>query len=227
MNNYFDTETAPEPDEILESMKPEFSAPANYKDPEKIAANIADQEAKWKERAALSPMSGRIVAFAVAKDDGTAIAEASLDPGDEKGLLENIWDSLTQHTAYTETVLGWNILGFDLPFVLKRSWKLGVKVPRSTLSYNFGRAKFNRRFVDMMDFWTCGSQERFTRLDTALKFFGLDGKVDLGDELFYQTYARDPELAMSYLRRDVLGLVELEKHINVSASLTDIQPPVS
>lgn len=224
MNLFIDTETAPEPDEVLESMKPEFSAPANYKDPEKIAANIAEQEAKWKEKAALSPMTGRIVAFAVARDNGAAIGEASLDPRDEKELLQEAWGAITEHSAYTNTILGWNILGFDLPFMLKRSWKLGVEVPKTTISYSFGRAKFNRRFIDMMEFWTCGTQERFTRLDNALKFFGLDGKVDLGDELFYQTYARDPELAMNYLNRDVDGLVELEQRIRASACAVDIKP---
>ena len=223
-NLYFDIETSPESDEILDAMQPEFSAPSNYKDPEKIAAAIAEKAAEWKSKAALSPLIGKVVAVGILQEYGDTLMLHGTDDGDEKGILEETWAALSEHGAFTKPIIGWNIDGFDLPFILKRSWKLGVKVPQTAIAYSYGRAKFNSRFIDMMQFWTCGSQERFTKLDAALKFFGFDGKVDLGDELFYQTYARDKDLALSYLDRDVKGLRDLEQVLNVCGCATDIKP---
>src|SRR5688572_8585619 len=61
----FDIETAPLPDEQIAPFVPEFSAPSNYKDPEKIKAYIEGEKVKWLEQAALSPLTGRVVAIGI------------------------------------------------------------------------------------------------------------------------------------------------------------------
>lgn len=219
---YIDIETKPEDEEVLNRIKPDFKAPSNYKDAAKIAAAIEEKESEWRSKAALSPLTGCVAAVGIQLGhEGDPIL---LHGDDEKGILEQTWGYITDHRAYTEPVLGWNIAGFDLPFLLKRSWKLGVKVPPSTITFSNGRASLNRTFIDLMTFWQCGNySEKFTSLNKALAFFGLASKVDLGGELYYQTYARCPELALKYLARDITALRDLENILNVASLDTSKQ----
>ena len=59
---FFDIETGPDGQSASAQM-PEFSAPSNWKDPEKIAAKIADQEETWWEKLALNPLTGETPAI--------------------------------------------------------------------------------------------------------------------------------------------------------------------
>jgi len=67
-NLYFDIETGAAPD--AEKFKPEFEAPGNIKDPVKIAAAIQDKENEWRDRLALSAITGQVL-FCGFHDDGS------------------------------------------------------------------------------------------------------------------------------------------------------------
>ena len=65
MNIVFNIETAGLPkDEILHLM-PEFTAPSNYKDSEKIQAWKAKKQEDWFLDASSSALSGKILAIAI------------------------------------------------------------------------------------------------------------------------------------------------------------------
>ncbi len=64
MSTYiFDIETGPRSRAELAECVPTFEAPANWKDPEKIAAYVAQKEAEWFQSAALSALTGRVLAI--------------------------------------------------------------------------------------------------------------------------------------------------------------------
>jgi hypothetical protein len=195
---FLDIETAPLPAEEIEDFAPEFTAPANYKDPEKIAANIAEQKLAWVERGALSPLTGRVLAIGLMEAGSD---EVTIHHGeDERALLQALLEDAGDFTA--GPLVGWNIRGFDLPFLSRRLWRHGMKPPRWwTARPGWGKEPL---VMDLMEDWKCGDYKAaHTKLDHAAKFLGLAGKTGAHAKDFGKLYAEDLEAALAYLRRDV------------------------
>mgnify|MGYP000920270395 CR=1 FL=1 len=197
-----DIETAALPLEQIQHLKPAFAAPSNYKDPVKIADNIAEQERKWLENAALSPLTGRVLVIGV-KPFGEA---PQVLEGEERDILAEFWRMMGYAGQYDQWY-GHNIHGFDIPFLVRRSWLHGVPVPMQTLFGDRGYVNA-RRLIDTMVAFQCGNRaDGFVSLDTVARFFGLPGKTeDIGAQ-FGEVYATDRERALSYHIRD-LEIVE-------------------
>jgi len=124
---FFDIETeANKP--VLELM-PEPQVPANYKDPEKIAAYIAEKKLELADKAALDPDYGRIVAISYQYGWDSSVKNSWLvrDSDTEVKALKDFWNVFK--FAANGYSCGYNIIGFDLPYLLRRSMDLGVKVP--------------------------------------------------------------------------------------------------
>jgi len=121
---FFDIETEANPDAIQFIDEP--TAPANYKDADKIAAYIAEKKAELIEKAALDADYGRIVAIGLKQDDNPIGSWLTNGPeiGDEEDALIWFWDLLKTHNGRS---CGYNIIGFDLPYIMRRSFDLGIK----------------------------------------------------------------------------------------------------
>ena len=116
-----DIETAglPNAADFLEPVTPD----ARMKDPEKIAADIAAKTAARLEKLALDWNVGRIMAigwwmeqredYVVCRDEHT-----------ERVALAACW-----HHCKHRTIVGFNIKGFDLKYMIQRSRYLGVPHP--------------------------------------------------------------------------------------------------
>jgi len=133
---YCDIETAP----IAEAAAylPPQEAPSNYKDPEKIAAYIADAQARALAKAALDPGLLRIVAIAAQVDHDAAQVWLCPDVESERTALARLWRLATQATAQGGLLVGYNLLAFDLPAIITRSWLLGVQ-PAFTSLRRYGQ----------------------------------------------------------------------------------------
>src|SRR3989339_1694868 len=75
------------------------------------------------ETTGLNPIKDRITAIGVKNGFG---ADALIDE-DEKYILENFWEMVRHKGPYLRLV-GFNCLSFDMPFIMIRSFKHGVKV---------------------------------------------------------------------------------------------------
>lgn len=207
MNTRFslDIETAAQPLENIIHLRPLFEAPSNWKDPDKIAEKIAEQQRAWYEKAALSPISGRVLVIGV-KQFGPGL-KPTLFEGDEAKMLHDFWQFVNAERSFDQ-YFGHHLHGFDLPFLIKRSWLHGIRVPTEVIFDGAGRYINDRRFVDTMIAFQCGDRRAdFVSLDTVAKFFGLPGKTeDIGAQ-FSTIYATERDRALSYLFRD-LDLVE-------------------
>ena len=179
-----DIETAPLAESEL--IFPEFSAPSNYKDAEKIAANIAEQRIKFVERAALSATSGKILAIGV-MDPITNDARFYHGEDEHKLLQEFLLTEDARH------FIGHNLVGFDLPFMKRRYWKHGLWL----------NVKLDRReHFDTMIEYSCGNREDRISLDGLAKFLGQGEKNGSGKD-FAAIYRRNPEAALAYLHNDL------------------------
>jgi hypothetical protein len=118
---------------------------------------------------------------------------------DEEAVLRQFWDIFLSLNGSGAKMVGFNIFGFDLPFILKRSWCHGVMVPTNIWSYG---NKFCETFVDLMFAWKCGSFKDFISLDSLARFLGVGEKVGSGEK-FWKLWQTNQGAALEYLLNDV------------------------
>lgn len=190
----FDIETRPRPHAELASMIPKFSAPSNYKDVDKISANIAEQTEKWIEKAALSPLSGEIICIGVIDDGEFACLDGH---GSEKELLEN-WLHFVKERPH-HTFIGWNIFGFDIDFLHKRALYHSVK---SCYSHSFDCYRQDR-WIDLEHIWNGYNRNEHTSLNTVSRFLKVGEKTGEGKD-FAALWDKEKGAALAYLKTDCL-----------------------
>lgn len=129
----------------------------------------ANHKATWLEKAALSPITGRCLLIGIRVGDGKIF----LDNADEAEMLGTFWSSVEDWLDRKLPIIGHNSNGFDLPFVVRRSWQLGVPVPREVRQGCY----WNPLFMDTMEVWNCGARD-FVKLNLLGQFFGVGQKTE-------------------------------------------------
>lgn len=119
----FDIETAPLA-EAAEYIEP-AEAPANYKDPVKIAEYIASKTAEQIDKCGLDVDLCRVVALGFWIEGTEEPLALTLEQSSEADLLRTFWTMV----ATGHHLVGFNCLGFDLPVLLRRSLYLGITTP--------------------------------------------------------------------------------------------------
>ena len=159
----------------------------NTKDPAKRAEKLAEIKAAYEktladegatreahkaefiDRAALSALTCQIVAIGLKSEKGCKILA-----GDEVEIIKAFWKLYGNAVAQKRRMIGHNILGFDLPVLVRRSYILGIDVPPGLLVN--GRF-WSDTFCDTMQVWGCGSRD-FIGLDVLSRVLGGPGKPD-------------------------------------------------
>jgi len=196
---YFDIETSPLPETDIAHLAPKFEAPANYKDPDKIAANLAEQKAAWLLRGALSPLTGTVVAIGVIQSGQIFPMLASDEGQNESILIARFWE-LYRAERERSLFIGFNIKRFDLPFLIKRSWKIGLPLPLGIWAHRY----FSDDFLDLLEVWQLSNREERISLDSLCKYLGVGAKSGSGADF----YKLPVEQQREYLTSD-LKLTEL------------------
>ena len=204
----------------------------NLKDPAKIQAKIDEaefahsqavqfyqtdciklEEAYWNktiERAPLCPNLGRVLAIGIGLADGTNHYLCLNDATDanEAGMLDQWWcEFYLPAIKMGYEMIGHNIHDFDVPFLVRRSWMLGVDVPTSVWHGRY----LTGHFIDTIHQWKCGSKMSEMTKDAGLddlgRFLGLGGKTEgMNGGDFHRLYfgtVEERNQAMHYLANDV------------------------
>ena len=200
----FDIETGPLPEVELAVLVPPFD-PAevktgNIKDPDKIAAKLAEAEANHRrdffDRAALDPLTGRVVAVGLLYPDSGEFVVLGDD--DEAATLREFWNVCRGQQGRINQLVGFNTHLFDLPFLIRRSWKHRVAVP-----FGIRRGRYwSDEMVDLRDGWQLGDRMAKGSLDVIAKHLGVGAKNGNG-KAFAELWASDRAQAVAYLRNDV------------------------
>ena len=200
----FDIETGPLPESELAVLLPPFD-PAevktgNLKDEAKIAAKLAEAEANHRrdffDRAALDPLTGRVVAVGLLYPDSGEFHVIGHD--DEAATLREFWDVCRGQQGRINQMVGFNTHLFDLPFLIRRSWKHRVPVP-----FGIRRGRYwSDEMVDLRDGWQLGDRMAKGSLDVIAKHLGVGAKNGDG-KAFAELWASDRAQAVAYLRNDV------------------------
>lgn len=225
----FDIETGPIPDDELRQFIPEFVAPphpgtfdersvwvGNLKDPVKIRekieaasvehanaiaeyeSSVAVQQVKhfenYKAEAALSPITGRVLAIGIYPLESEPIV---FGDDDEAALLARFWKAWID--SFGEWA-GWSIFYFDLPFLIRRSWKHGVGVPEIRIS---NARYWSPKFIDLAERFALGVFKGTVKLDVAARFLGVGAKNGNGAD-FAGLWESDRNAAIAYLLNDLM-----------------------
>jgi 3'-5' exonuclease len=196
----FDIETgALDEETLLEQFVPktreEFVGAQRWK-PETIDAKYSEYLVKAQsdfiQKAALDPTTGQVLAIGLKSDKGMSI----LDSVNEEKLLLDFWGKVRKWEAEGRSLVGHNCIGFDMPFLMRRSWILGIDFPVKLTIVK-----------DTMKVWSCGAYNEWISLDRLGKALGLGGKMegmDGGDfARLWNGTPEEHEQAKAYLIHDL------------------------
>jgi len=167
---------------------------------------VAEGRATWlndaRDKAALSPVTGQLLAIGYLSINTHASVLDYITPVcTEAGLLQRFWKQYTKCRNSGRIMVGHNIIGFDIPFFVGRSWLLGIDVPETV--FERGRYIDSRTFVDTMLRFACGSRN-WTGLGTLAEAMGVGGKPDGVDgSMFGELFKTDQQAALAYLQNDL------------------------
>lgn len=190
---FFDIETLANPAAL--ALLPEPKPAKNLKDPEKIAADIAAKKAEQIAQAALDPDTAQIcsIGFATLEIPARAVM---LHEMSEVAMLETFWSEMAACRGFC---CGYNILSFDLPFIMRRSMALGVKPSGIPNLAKYRTSPITDLFGILYNFAPGKG------LKTVAKLYGLDNSdsdVD-GSQIAELWAAQEYDKIRSYQLRDV------------------------
>ena len=214
----FDIETGPLSEEQIRKIAPAFKESGVKtgnlgleKQLEKIALEKTKHISKIVSSAALNAEYGQVLAIGILDEEGPFILMANKTTS-ESDILAKFWDmALKDFQKGLTTWAGHNILGFDLPFLLRRSIIVGVSVP-SFLRPKLGGRYWPDFWLDTMEVWKAGDYRATISLDRFCKASGLEGKNGSGEH-FAQMFKEDPDKAIEYLENDLLITHDLAERV--------------
>jgi len=196
----YDIETGPLPLENIEAFLPKREAPTNYGE-EAAAKYVARHRKKDIEKAALSAMTGKVLAIGyLHPDDQLEILECDAD---EATLLRAFWAYFTRDVIHQRIhTFGFNNLDFDLPFLLTRSQTLDVleTVPPEVLNYHKFRY-YSDHHHDIRNL-LFGELAKAS-LGTVANFFGTKHQKSGQGKDFAELWATNKQAAREYCANDI------------------------
>jgi DNA polymerase elongation subunit (family B) len=202
----FDIETIPQDEAKLLALAPEFTAPANLKDPAKIEAAIARKRADYLADAALNWKSAEVVLIGAGDDTGIQ----SFTADTEKELIERFLWLLGRALADGVVAGGHNVKGFDLPMLVNRARVHGLRVPSSVVSFYRGRPTWFEGIFDTLEMLSFGRAFEGNGVEEVARVFGLPPKLGHGGD-FPMLWRADRAGAIAYNRRDVEIEIEIAR----------------
>jgi hypothetical protein len=115
------------------------------------------------------------------------------------------------NSACDEAIVTFNGHRFDLPYLIRRCWKLGVKIS-NTIQGPFRTP----RFIDLYEQWQCFDRQESISLDKLSGFLGVGEKSGSGKD-FAALFASDRSAALAYLANDLKLTADCYHKMNPSA----------
>lgn len=191
------------------------SAPAHYKDPEKIAAYVKEKQAEQITRAALYPWTARVIALGWCHEGAEVVTvELCNTEAREAEALRRFWaDVVDPKTQDVEGLVTFNGLAFDLPVLMARSRLLRVPAPVLNLD------KYRTPHVDLMQKLTWNGVVQARSLKWFAKRFGLNTDDAFSGALIAQLYEdQNWDAITKHVESDVTLTRQLAERLGVLRS---------
>jgi DNA polymerase elongation subunit (family B) len=198
----FDIETGALPfgELVIPAFNPSDVKLGNTKDPDKIAERIRQAEENhvtdYIRNAALDALSGQVlcIGYRLERDEPAIL---SSDADGEAAMLRQWWELLNTWERQPR-LIGFNIKAFDLPFLIKRSWKHRITPP-----YWIRHGRYwNDLVVDLREVWQLGDNRAHGSLGAISRHLGLGEKTGNGAD-FANLWKTNRQAAIDYCLQDV------------------------
>lgn len=173
------------------------------------AAARVNWEQKIVEGAALYASIGQVLAIGYRDARGNVgIDRCDQGPHNERRLIETFWRTYVAVVTAGNVMIGHYIGGFDVPFLIRRSYILGIDVPGLARDGKW----LSRSFVDTRELWLCGERNSpggGSSLDAVARAMGVgskDGQECNGATFWKFWQSGNDELqkaALEYLANDL------------------------
>lgn len=180
----FDIETAPDKkaiERLLDPFNPDSVRLGNIKDVDKIAEKLKAAEkahiANAYDKAALHAETA--VVCAIGYKGWDTDADFYIVDADQKGegnAIAEFWNIAETVLMEQSDLVGFNIKGFDLPFLIRRSYHLGLAVPLCVLE--MARGRWHSCVLDLMEVYAAGVWKHMISLDRVCRSLRLGRKPD-------------------------------------------------
>lgn len=153
-------------------------APANYKDPVKIANYISEEQIKMRDRMALNAYHGLIACIGIGSifnaHEPVVLHGDDISLASEKDLLARTGAVLKDLAGKSQlAIVGYNVRDFDLPFIYGRLMANEINWPTNIMP----KPRDYRRVIDLYGLLGAG------RLDDWMQTCGLGKKKVAGKDL--------------------------------------------
>ena len=198
----FDIETSALPfgELAIPAFNPADVKLGNTRDPDKIAERIRQAEENhvtdYIRNAALDALSGQVlcIGYRLERDEPAIL---SSDADGEAAMLRQWWELLNTWERQPR-LIGFNIKAFDLPFLIKRSWKHRITPP-----YWIRHGRYwNDLVVDLREVWQLGDNRAHGSLGAISRHLGLGEKAGNGAD-FANLWKTNRQAAIDYCLQDV------------------------
>jgi len=205
-----DIETIPNIDVI--DLLPEPQPDSRLKDPIKVAADIEKKKEKATGGMSLDPNFGRVCVIGYADRRNGEITSrdhwlAEATDAAEQELLSAFWESVREY----QKVITFNGAGFDIPFLLRRSWLLDVKPSRVFEVVLWKCATGEANHIDLRLVLSNGNAKAKGTMDLFGKLKLGKGKMDGmdGSQVWPAWQEGRIEEVRAYCREDCVRTLEL------------------
>ena len=198
----FDIETSALPfgELAIPAFNPADVKLGNTKDPDKIAERIRQAEENhvtdYIKNAALDALSGQVlcIGYRLERDEPAIL---SSDADGEAAMLRQWWELLNTWERQPR-LIGFNVKSFDLPFLIKRSWKHRITPPYWIRNGRY----WNDLIVDLREVWQLGDNRAHGSLGAISRHLGLGEKTGNGAD-FANLWKTNRQAAIDYCLQDV------------------------
>lgn len=173
---FLDIETIPTqaPDAVAIAAS-QVTPPANYKDPDKIAAYVEEKAQAIVGKTSFDGLAGHAVCIGFKMIGARQVQCLSAKTLDEEAEMIDRFFRLLGIT-YPTRFIGHNVGGFDIPFLTMRALVLGVKLPPVHVWPRSVKPWDDKRVFDTM---TVLPGRDMVSLDRLCRALGIPGKGDI------------------------------------------------
>lgn len=197
----FDIETGAAPHDEVELFCPTIKPSKSIKDEAKQDAYIQKKKTEWLDKAALSPITGRVLVIGVRVEGVNTMFHVNKE-GSEKNVLKAFFEVVRKHSD--QKWIGHNCHAFDWPFIRGRAMANGLSMPSGIITSIMGHrwVNYGSNCRDTMLSWNPDPTSRIS-LSNLGRVLGLGTKLMDSGKHFDKLYAENPELALKYCERDL------------------------
>lgn len=180
---------------------------------EKLLNGESDHWKSIQEDAALEALTGQVLAIGYS---GKAVRIEHQIECSETDMLSRFWEMFTNCKTQGRQLVGFNLRGFDVPFLYQRSIILGIDIPKGVFNNN---RFLSDTFTDLRDLWLGSSGQQKGKLDSICRACGIGSKPDgIGGEDFARLYRDETtrRVALDYLANDLAMTKALASRFGLS-----------